>query len=235
MEKKLKTALAAAFAAPEPERRAAFFRAHRRRELGTAELMMTQARYVRPRTWVGSVLLLAGMLLLAGGCGSGEVWYASALTPLLALTALAEWGRSRRYGMEELERSCRTPLRTARLARLAAVGAVHLVLLTAAAPALAAWGGAGLTRAGVYLLTPYLLTAAAGMELTRRIPGREGLTACAAAAAAVCALGMWAQSSGPELYGPGAVPLWLAALAAALTAWVFELFRNFKEEAVLWS
>ncbi len=236
MDKKLKTALDAAFAAPPPEGKAAFLRAHRRRELGPAELLLTQAGYVRWWTWAGSAALFAAILFLAAGQKPETVWAASALTPLLALLAVAEWGRSRRYSMEELELACRMPLRVALLARMAAVGLLHLLLLGLAAPVLALWGGGEMLQAGAYLLTPYLLTAAIGMEVSRRIRGQEGLLACAAAAFLVCALGMCAWRTWPDMYHAENVSFWWAALALTLAASAFEFVKTLKEtEELRWN
>ncbi len=236
MEKKLKTALDAAFAAPPPERKAAFLRVHRRRELDPAELLLTQAGYVRWWTWAGSAALFAVILLLAAGQESGTVWTASALTPLLALIAVAEWGRSRRYGMEELELACRMPLRSALLARMAAVGLLHFALLGLAAPILSLWGGGEMLQVGIYLLTPYLLTAAVGMELSRRVRGQEGLLACAAAAALVCAVGIWTRETAFDLYRTESASFRWAALALALAASAFEFVKTIKEtEELRWN
>lgn len=58
-------------------------------------------------------------------------------------------------------------------------------------------------QVGVYLLTPYLLTAALGMELTRRIHGRDGMLACGAAAAAISVSGPLAVNIRPALYQLG--------------------------------
>lgn len=236
MDKKLKTALRTAFAAPPPERKTAFLRVHRRRELGSMEMLLTQAGYVRRWTWAGSVALFAAILVLAAGREPETVWTASALTPLLALIAVAEWGRSRRWGMEELELACRMPLRAALLARMAAVGFFHLLLLGLAAPVLALWGGADVLRAGACLLTPYLLTAAVGMELSRRMRGQEGLLACAVAAALVCAVGIWTRETAFDLSRTESASFRWAALALALAASAFELVKTVKEtEELQWN
>ncbi len=236
MDRKLKTALDAAFAAPPPERKASFLRAHRRRELGTVELILTQAGYVRWWTWAGSAALFAFILALASGREPGTVWTASALTPLLALIAAAEWGRSRRYGMEELELACRMPLRAALLSRMAAVGLFHFALLGLAAPVLALWGGAGVFETGASLLTPYLLTAAVGMELSRRVRGQWGLLACAAAAFMVCALGVLSRRARRNLIWAESGPVLWTALGLTLAAAALELIKTIKEtEELRWN
>ncbi len=236
MDRKLKTALDAAFEAPPPEGKAAFLRAHRRRELRPAALLLTQAGYVHWWTWAGSCVLFAGILVLAAGSEPQAVWSGSALTPLLALLAVAESGRAKRYGMEELELACRMPQSSALLARMAAVGLLHLLLLGISAPILSIWGGTGVVQTGIYLLTPYLLTAAIGMELSRRVRGQQGLLACTATAALVCVIGELAQTVRPELYLEEMLPLWYIALAICLAASGFEFVRMIREsEALQWN
>ncbi len=236
MEKKLYETLKGAFHAPPPERKAAFLRTHRRRELSSAELLLSQAGYVRWWTWALSAALFVILLLLAAGREPERVWISAALTPLLALIAIAEWGRSRRYGMEELELCCRMPTGAVLLARMASVGLLHLALLAVFTPMLAAKGEAGILRAGIYLLTPYLLTASLGMELSRRIRGQEGLLVCTAAAVLVCVLGVWALGTRRSLYQPEYLPLWQIALVLTLGASAWETVQCVKgTEELQWS
>ena len=95
--------------------------------------------------------------------------------------AVTENGRSRLYQMEELELACRMSRQSVILARMVVLGLFHLALLAGLTPSLAVWGTVGAARAGVYLLTPYLLTAALGMELSRRVRSRECLPVCGGA------------------------------------------------------
>lgn len=235
MDQRLKRALEKAYRAPSPVGREAFLRRHRRRELGRWELAAVQAGYIRWWVW-GLSLGLFGAILWAAAPPYTEGWrWAAALTPFLALLAVTETGRSRFYRMEELELACRVPRASVLLARMLAVGLFHLVLLGALAPALAVWGAVGIVRAGLYLLTPYLCTAALGMELTRRLPGREGLPACGGGAALLSGLGTLAGYWRPELYLPEYLSLWGLALAAsALAAWA-EIMLSLKERELQWN
>ena len=276
MNPKQKQALADAFRAPPPVRKAAFLKRHRRRELGRGELIFIAAGTIP--WWIWALSLMLGTLMLAAaewapppvrqgaawpvpaGAEPGA-WYAAAFTPFLALLAITENGRAQFYRMEELELACRISRRSAVLARMAVLGLFHLLLLGALTPSLAvrgavsaasaadttgavgaavaagtvrAAGAAGAlsmpcaVRAGMYLLVPYLLTAALGMELARRFHGREGLLACAAAAVLVCGMGTAAPRLRPALYQPEYMPLWAAALAAALGLTAAEFCFHFK-------
>lgn len=236
MDKKLKRALEQAYRVPAPMKKAAFLKQYRRRELGRWELVAVQAGYVRWWIW-GASLALFGLILWmaypqARGLGA---WYASALTPFLALLVVLENGWSRTYQMEELELACRMARHSVLLARMVVLGLFHLALLAGLTLPLAVWGGSGVIRTGVYLLTPYLSTAALGMELTRRIRGRECLPACGGAAVLVSAAGILVVNR-RLIYGlPECFPLWAAALALSVAAAGFEIAMNWNEEELQWN
>ncbi len=237
MDRKLKQALAEAYRAPEPLEKAAFLKQHRRRELGRWELAAVQAGYIRWWTWALSLGLFGAILWAAAQPHlSMGLSCAAALTPFLALLAVSESGRARFYQMEELELACRVPQASVLLARMLALGLFHLALLGALTPALAVWDGLGMVRAaGAYLLTPYLCTAALGMELTRRFRGREGLLACGGGAALVSAMGTLSVYRLPALYQPEGLPLWGLALAVSAFAAGAEIIMNMKGRGPQWS
>lgn len=236
MNKKLKQALSDAFDAPPPLHKTAFFKLHRRRELGRRELLTVQVRYIRWWVWVSS-LVLSAVIFVSNICTAEPApWFAAALTPFLALLVLTENGRAQLYQMEELELACRISRQSVVLARMVALGVFHLVLFVLLTPLLAAWSSVGTAQAGIYLLTPYLLTAALGMELTRRIRGREGLLACGAAAAAISVLGPLTAHVRPVLYQPENLAWWgtvmITAMIAAAVEFVFQVKNS---EELQWS
>ena len=236
MNQKLKEALGEVFCAPAPARKAAFLKEHRRRELGRWELAAVQAGYIRWWVWGLSLGLFGAILWAAGKPYHTGLLCAAALTPFLALLAVAESGRARFYQMEELELACRVPQASVLLARMLALGLFHLALLGALTPALAVWGGLGTARAaGAYLLTPYLCTAALGMELTRRFRSREGLLACGGGAALVSAMGTLFVYRMPALYRPEGLPLWGLALAVSAFTAGAEIIMNVKGREPQWS
>lgn len=213
-----------AAAPPPPERKTAFLRQHRRRELSLWGFLRVQAGYMQWWVWPASVGVLALAALLVWGQEGAQVCLVSALTPLLATLAAAEGGKSSFYGMEELERSCRSALRSVVLARITVLGAFHLALLGVLTPVLAVCGAMELLRAGVYLLAPYLLTAVVCTELSRRVRGREGLYACAGGGVTVACLCMAAGQERPELYAPEAAKGWYLALAVLTVLAAAELY-----------
>ena len=237
MDRRLKHELQAIFRAPAPMKKTAFLKRHRRRELGRWELAAVQAGHICWWVWglslgvFGAVLWAAAWPYPAMGLSC-----AAALTPFLALLAVAENGRARFYQMEELELACRVPRSSALLARMLALGLFHMALLGVLSPALAVWGETNTARAAaLYLLTPYLLTAALGMELTRHFRGREGLLACGGGAALVSGLGTLSVYRLPALYRPEDLPLWGMALAASAFAAGVEITLSLKERELRWN
>ncbi len=236
MNKKLREALRKVYRTPAPERKATFLKQHRRRELGRRELVALQIRYIRWWVWPLS-LALSGFILITVTLSSEPApWYIAALTPFLSLLVITENGRAQLYQMEELELACRMSRQSVILARMVALGLFHLMLFGLLTPLLAVRSTVGAAQAGVYLLTPYLLTAALGMELTRRIRGREGLLACGAMAAAVSVSGPLAVNLRPALYQSENLIWWGAALAAATIAAAVEFALNAKNmEELQWN
>ena len=233
MDKKLKRALNRAYRAPVPAQKAAFLKRHRRRELGRWELVAVQAEYVRWWIWGVSLGLFGLILWMAFQMKGMGMWYASAFTPFLALLVVMENGRSRVYQMEELELACRMARQSVLLARMVVLGLFHLILLAGLTPPLAVWGALGMARTGVYLLTPYLLTAALGMELTRRIRGRECLLACGGAAVLVSAAGILIVNRRLIDGLPEHFSLWVAALVVSMAAAGAEIMLSFQERSEL--
>lgn len=229
MNRKLKQKLSDAFYAPAPVRKATFLKQHRRRELGRRELIALQVRYIQWWIWGLSLALFAFILMTVTWTAETAPWYAAAMTPFLAVLVITENGRSQLHRMEELELACRVSRQSIMMARMVVLGLFHLILLGVLTPVLAVWGAVGVVRAGAYLLTPYLLTAVLGMELTRRIRGREGLLACGASGALVSVLGTAAANMTPALYQQAYLPLWIVVLAAATVAAAVEFTLSIKK------
>lgn len=229
MNQKLKQALSDAFYAPKPVRKVAFLKQHRRRELGRWELIALQIRYIQWWVWGLSLALFAFILMTAIWTVESNPWYAAAMTPFLAVLVITENGRSQLHHMEELELACRISRQSVMLARMVVLGLFHLILLGALIPVLAVLDTMGVVQASVYLLTPYLLTAVLGLELTRRIRGRVGLLACGASGALVSVLGATAANMRPSLYQQSYLPLWIVVLATASVAAAVEFILSIKK------
>ena len=222
--KRIRQALEDVFAAPCPMGKTAFLKQHRRCELSYRRLIVLQVRYVRWWVWLLSLVLSGFILITVSRSGKSALWCISALTPFFALMAITENGRAQLYQMEELELACRMSRQSAILARMVAIGLFHLFLFTL----LVAYRAVEVVQAGVYLLTPYFLTVALGLELSRRFRGRDGLVACSAVAVTVSALGPLAETVRPALYQAENLVLWGTVLVAVIMAAAAEFTLQIK-------
>ena len=222
--KRIRQALEDVFAAPCPMGKTAFLKQHRRCELSYRRLIVLQVRYVRWWVWLLSLVLSGFILITVSRSGKSALWCISALTPFFALMAITENGRAQLYQMEELELACRMSRQSAMLARMVAIGLFHLFLFTL----LLAYRAVEVVQAGVYLLTPYFLTVALGLELSRRFRGRDGLVACSAVAVTVSALGPLAETVRPALYQAENLVLWGTVLVAVIMAAAAEFTLQIK-------
>ena len=236
MNKRLKYELQTIYNAPPTVRKTAFLKKYHRRELSRKDFILCQIGYIRWWVWGVSVLLFGIILWFSARQQTQDIWLSASLIPLLALLAVVENGKSRQHRMDELELACRISLRSVALARISILGVFHLLLLGVMIPALAAWGGVGFFQTGVYLLTPYLLTSAIGMELSRHFRGNDGLLACSAASVIVCTLGLSDHRFGLGLYRADFLHIWSAALLLAFLVCAYELAKMMKEvEGLQWS
>lgn len=231
MNDDLRGALRAAAPGPDGARKRAFLRSLPPAPVSHLRFLLGQAAYVRPVTWIASLVVLI-LALAAGRLAPGDaVWVTAALTPFAALAAVTEGARSALYGMEELELASRFSLRSVVLARMGAVGLAHLALVCV----LAALGGGSFFRAGTYLLTPYLLTDLLGLAAVRRVRGREGLYLCGGAAVLTAGLAL-ALHGVRGVYDPAGFRWWLLALAAVLALTGREYFKTIqKTEELSWN
>ena len=230
--KRIEQALEDVFTAPYPMGKAAFLKQHRRCELSYRRLIVLQVRYIRWWVWLLSLMLSGFILITVSRSGKSALWCISALTPFFALMAITENGRAQLYQMEELELACRMSRQSAILARMVAIGLFHLFLFTL----LVAYRAVEVVQAGVYLLTPYFLTVALGLELSRRFRGRDGLVACSAVAVTVSALGQLAETIRPALYQTENLVLWGVVLAVVIIAAATELTLQIKRlEELQWN
>lgn len=206
-----KIALREAFEAPPPRKKRPFAAALPRPRPRLYEFVFSQLGYIRKRAWCASALVFAVLLMRSVLFPAEAVWLFSALTPILALVTVTESGRSERFEMDELEQATRFSLRSVVLARLLILGTENFLFLLLLIPAALRHGRIGAFRAGLYLLTPFLLTSLLCLLIVRRIRGQESAYACAGAAIAVGVSAYLMHIGVPRAYGAESLPWWAAA------------------------
>lgn len=212
---KLKKELELAFYAPNPLRKREFMRKLPPPKMNIGEFLFTQIGYIRKWVWCVSALIFIASVLGVAFLSLDMLRVISALTPLLALTVVSESGRSEFYEMAELEMATRFSLKSVTLARLSILGIVDLILLCLLVP-IGLWKNTlSPVAAGLYIITPFLLTAFSGLLIVRKFRGRESMYACVGVTACVSLLALFSHSTAPAIYQQSKL-IWWAAAALAL-------------------
>lgn len=229
------TTLRALCAAPEPERKAEFFKRlaeqgltdRRPAAMSQGEFLRRQFSYIPKWIWVLSgalLLIITGIICLnagslnPGGLNPGNLnpdiynpgGYPFALTPLLAALVLLETGRSFRFKMAELEYTARFSLRSVMLARMFWVGAVDTAGLLIVICAV--WRRLSFSplRVFLYMMVPYLCAALLGSVYERKKRADHGV-----GTVLICVLTSVFFAAAPfvcgRIYEEGLTIVWAAA------------------------
>lgn len=231
-----KEELKQAFAAPPPLQKQKFIRQLQQPSMCIQEFLFSQLGYIRKWIWCVSVLIFSIAVLGTAIFSLDMVWGISALTPLLALTLISESGRSESYGMAELEMATRFSLRSVILARLLILGLLNLILLCLLI-FLGFWNNELSPFAvGLYIITPFLLTAFAGLCIVRKFRGREAGYTCVGIAACISCFVFLSHYITPYLYQEDCLRWWITA-AVVLCMGIGKqcIFMIKRTEEAVWS
>lgn len=236
MKKEWKKALQDAYRAPKPLKKRDFLDIIEEPEMTTGDFLRSQFGYIHKWNWLLALLLFVAALF-AGHLKEPElVGIISSLTPLLALSTVAESSRSLRYGMEELELVSRFPLKAIVMARLGILGIGNLILLVILCPVLMAQGQPTFLSVGVQILIPYLITSFLNLFLVRKIPGRESLYYCAGIAVIVCVVQIIFSSLQSPIYERLRPVSWVVILALLFISTGRECLKMLKQsEEYIWN
>lgn len=236
MNREWKRELGEVFWAPPAKRKEEFFQRLELPGISFWGFLRLQIPYIGKWNWCVAVILFC--LALEGGRWFKEeaVWAVGALTPFLAMAVAVESRRSVRYGMEELELSCRFSLKTVVFSRLLILGIGNLVILLILILTSTGMTSVNLAYTGTGILFPYLLTSFLDFSLMRKIHRQEGFYVCAAVTGMV-SLGDLLFSVvldlTPALFGRGNV-LWGVGILLVLT--VREYLKIIKQsEEYVWN
>lgn len=198
-QKQLVQELNAFYQAPDPKEREAFLRELGEPEISAVQFFMIQAGYIHKGVIAASIGLFALLVTLMEGARRVDeemLWAVAACVPFLAMLAVAEGARSRRWGMDELELAAPFSLRAVWLARAGFLGILNLVCLLLGAPLIWGLGQGTAVQAGVFLLAPYLLSAFFNLWIQRKLRGRDALYTSVGVTAMVSFLGVIAHLAG---------------------------------------
>lgn len=205
-----------AFDIPDPVRKRAFLRQVEQPGMPAHRFLLSQFAYIRKWVWCLSAAVFFVSLFGCALLPDTVLWLISGLTPVLALTVVSESGRSARYGMEELEMATRFSLRSVLLARLVILGLMDLLVLSVLLCLGARSGGTTLLGAALYIVTPFLLSAFAGLLVVRRRKGEDAFYACAGISVGIGVSLFLSHHVIPVLYQEQFRPGWMAVGLALL-------------------
>lgn len=233
-KKQIKQEFIKLYEAPEPPGKQEFLKQFDTCYLSMGQFMWQQLLYIKKWMWLFSAGIFFLGTMLGRNLDRETVWVISALIPFLALTFLMESGRSKIYGMEELEYATRFSLKSLMLARLGVLGLFHgviLLLLFLCIPQGFFPGPKDL----MYVLVPYFLTVSLGLSLLRRFRGREVLYISLGVPAFVSLFVAVANQKYP-LYSISMVKWWGIACLLVMIFTVKETILFFRQtEELLWS
>lgn len=172
INKKIKSLLKQEFEAPPPTKKEEFLRCVPFKRMRFCTFLWVQAAYIQKWIWVFSIFLFFTALICSCILKREILWDISAFMPILALSLITESGRSRQYGMTELEQSSCFSRKMVLFARLAVLGIENLVLSCLLIPFAFQNSGFSLAQVSAFLLCPYLLTTFLGVNILRRIRGK---------------------------------------------------------------
>ncbi len=157
--------------APDNMKKDAFIRSIRKKQqfekVGFVNMLALQARYIRKRVWIVSILILAWAIFSIGGLESEKVEMIAKIMPFFACFGLVEVCRAKMHDMSELEGTTRFSAKGAYFAKMAVIAMAHfftIILLAVFTP------GAhekGCLIVMARLLIPYVVTSILSMEAER--------------------------------------------------------------------
>lgn len=217
---------------PAPERKAEFLRSHREAPMSLFQFFLLQVRFIKWTSWVMSLFIWV-LMLFACLCFKGKmIWGLSAMAPFLATTLFTEIGRSRMYGMEEIEMVTRFSLKATMYAKMTIMGVLHFVLFIVFLPICMLFAKVSVVTGGIYFITPYLLTVYLGTYTLRKNHGQAGYLCCLAESIFISFMNTFAGNAIPIIFAPEFLNYWMIALILGLVLAIREEIILGKEKEV---
>lgn len=224
------------FKAPKPKRKEEFINSLAPSEISFARFVISQAGYIRKLTWILFSLVIVGIAAVPFILDSSVIWFVSGLMPLLALLMVSESNRSIRYKMAEIESATRFSLRSVLLARMVLMGTVNLVAIVIAIPVSTHFGDYSAVASGLYIVTPFLVAASAGLYIVRVMKGNTALYSVAAVSLFISLFMFLSRDRFTSIFIKDAVKYWGLIALLALVAMVKQTAMLIKNtEEITWN
>ena len=232
MERNLKYQLKEYFEAPEPERKKEFIRKLERQPMSMGTMIRIQICYISKYVWVLSAVLFMAAVFLNRYVEEKYIGSVFAMIPLLVMLAVTESMRSYRFGMYELETSSRFSLKAVILTRMLILGIGNLAIILVVALV----GRQDVFSQIIYMLVPYMITAAGGLMITRRLADKEGTFICMAFSMFVAVLTAALPWQFDIIYSQDYMGMWIIAGILCTVLIVREVNRTIRmTEDLAWN
>lgn len=242
MERKMKQELHRYFDAPEPTGKKEFMRQVKRRrhiqKISIFNMVKMQLHYVSKIVWMMDCLFLGMAVICSNFARTEYIGCIYAMIPFFVMMSITESMRSYRYGMDELELSARFSLKSIILTRMLVLGVgnfIMLILVTFVLHtgiALENYNGIIMRTASwtniIYMLVPYMLTAAGGLMIVRRFPNREGNYICFAYSAMIAVLEFTAAYKYSYIYEMHNINIWMIACVICVALLSYQVQRTIR-------
>lgn len=216
------------------EAKAAFYKAEADSILHPLEFLYQQSRFLHRRWWLmqAALLLILWRLLHTLEFSAAPQKLMGTAAPLFALLLLPELWKNRRSGAMEVEGAAYFSLRQVYAARLLLFALADLVLLSAFAAAAILVSGFRLPEILIQFFLPYMV--ASGICFRCLYSQRNGSDALAVFLCMVWC-GIWTQIILREdVYAAISLPVWYAALAAAVLNLGYCIYRGQQSCQAIW-
>lgn len=174
-DREVKESLKNAYALPTTEGEKRFIRRYEKRSLQIFDVIKLEYRYMGAKSILSVLALCMISMLVLKTKEKDTIWVISSLIPLFAVIPMIFLSKSEKYGMDELEASCRFSVRFIRLVRMCIVGVFSLGLLLSAGIIMKVLCLFTITEYIAYVTTPYLVSVFFAMLVTRHWHGKENI------------------------------------------------------------
>lgn len=174
-DKELKEELKNAYSLQTSAREINFVRRYEKRSLRILEVLKLEFRYMGLQSVLAGVLLCLLCALVVKVENTDMMWTFSSLIPFGALIPLFFLSKSEKYGMDEMEASCRFSLSFIRLVRMCIIGVFTLGLLLGVGIIVKTLCDLTIIDYMACVITPYLTSDLGAMYVTRRWHKKENI------------------------------------------------------------
>jgi len=174
-EKEIKEMLKEAYALPSTESGKRFIRRYEKRSLQIFDVIKLEFRYMGAKSILLLLALCMLFMLLVKTNNTDTIWLLSSLLPFFAVIPVTLLSKSERYGMDELEASCRFSLTFIRLVRMCIIGVATLGIFLITGIAMRVLYAFSITDYIVCIITPYLVSDFGAILVTRRWHDKQNI------------------------------------------------------------